>query len=293
MVHAGRAAYVIIVVFLLLVLAACGAAPSNGQRFTQQTTTAPAAPTQGGTQGVPPPPSPPPQPPPPSGFSCPQGTEDMVSWMMPSDMSMHIEGNHDYKAFYLRPGKMYFTKNKRGWPLDEKLYDENFIYDYITENGKDGWFDPSDVKQFIIPVKLAPRCIPVGSPGQKVASVGNSQTPFVSKMSCNIVQRTQLGHVLGEVWNVGQHDFGLLDLQGQPIGPIDTRVLTYNWSCDSNYQNCKVREELWLARGYGWVEWKNYVLQNGQYVLMQDTIGTHAAQGAPVPVQPCGDAAVQ
>lgn len=284
MVQAGRMACVVLIFFLAMILVSCGAAPSKGMAFTQQTTTTTAPPSQGGGQT---------QDPPPGSFSCPQGTEDMVSWMMPSDMSRHIEGNNDYKAFYLRPGKMYFTKNRQGWPLDEKLYDENYIYDYITENGKDGWFNPADVKQFVIPVKLAPRCIPVGAPGQKVASVGNSETPFVAKMSCNIVQRTQLGHVLGEVWNQGLHDFGLLDEQGQEIGPVDTRVLTYNWSCDSNFQNCAVREELWLARGYGWVEWKNYVLQNGQYVLKQDTIGTHAAPGAPVPVQPCGDAPVQ
>ena len=292
MVHAGRGAYALLVIVLAVVLASCGSPTSKGLPFTQQATATPTAPTQNGAPAQVPPPSQPPGPPPP-GFSCPQGTEDMVSWMMPSDMGMHVEGNNDYKAFYLRPGKMYFTKNKRGWPLDEKLYDENFVYDYITENGKDGWLDPADVKQFIKPVKLAPRCIPVGSPGQKVASVGNTDTPFVAKMSCNIVEHTHLGHVLGEVWNVGMHDFGINDVHGQPIGPVDTRVLTYNWSCDENFQNCKAREELWLARGYGWVEWKNYLLENGNYVLVQDTMGTHAADGAPRPVQPCGDAPVQ
>ncbi len=217
----------------------------------------------------------------------------MVSWMMPADMSIHIEGNNDYKSFYLKPGKMYFIKNRQGWPLDEKLYDTNYVYDYITENGKDGWFDPSDVKQFVTPPKLAPRCIPVGAPGQKVATVTNGNTPFVSKMSCQIVQWLHLGSIVGEVWNVGLHNFGLLNANGQPIGAVDTRVLTYRWGCDSTFSVCQAREELWLARGYGWVEWKNYVWQNGQFVLVQDTIGTHVAVGAPTPVQPCGDAPVQ
>lgn len=293
MVKAGRLGYGFAIISLVMVLASCGSPGSNGLLSTKQTTSAPSAPSQPGTP-IPPssPPPPPPQDPPPA-FACPVGTQDMVSWMMPSDMSVHIEGNNDYKAFYIRPGKMYFTKNKRGWPLDEKLYDENYVYDYITENGTDGWFDPSDVKEFVTPVKLAPRCVPVGAPGQKVAAVTNTQTQFVSKMSCAVVSRSQLGTVVGEVWNQGLHDFGLLDVHGQPIGPVDTRVLTYRWSCDSNFSNCKVREELWLARGYGWVEWKNYVLQNGIYVLHQDTIGTHAATGAPVPFQPCGDARVQ
>jgi len=48
-----------------------------------------------------------------------------------------------------------------------------------------------------------------------------------------------------------------------------------------------------LARGYGWVEWKLYVLQNGVYVLMNDTIGSNAATPNPIPYQPCGDDRVQ
>jgi len=287
-----------IILSLALILAACGSAGAHGPASMQQNLVTP-APTGGQAVVTPPavtpPPAqdPPPDNPPPPPFTCPAGTEDMVSWMMPSDMSFHFEGNHDYKSFYLRPGRMYFVKNRQGWPLDEKLYDHDYIYDFITENGADGWHDPSDIKEFVNPVKLAPRCIPIGSPGQRVASVTNTDTRFVSKMSCNIVSRNQLGTVVGQVWNQGMHDFGLLDENGNPMGPVDTRVLTYRWSCDQHFANCHAREELWLARGYGWVEWKLYVLQNGQYVLMNDTIGTHAASGAPIPYQPCGDDMVQ
>ncbi len=292
MVQSSRIASVFVIISLVLSLASCGSAGAKGMPFTQQTTATPAVAGPAQPPSTPPPQQPPITPPP-AQFSCPNGTEDMVSWMMPSDMSAHTEGNNDYKSFYLKPGKMYFIKNRRGWPLDEKLYDNNYIYDYITENGKDGWFNAANVKEFAIPPKLAPRCIPVGAPGQKLATVTNANTPFVSKMSCQIVSRHQLGGIIGQVWNMGLHDFGLLDQNGHQIGPVDTRVLTYRWGCDPTFSTCQTREELWLARGYGWVEWKNYVWKNGQFVLVNDTKGTHLTGGAPLPDQPCGDAPVQ
>src|SRR5581483_1954408 len=221
----------------------------------------------------------------PSVSQCPSGYEDMVGWMLPSNLSIHLVGSHDYKGFGLAPGKMYFIKSKKGWPLDEKLYDAEFVYDYITENGAQGWASPSAVKEYVIPVKLAPRCIPYVAVGKRAASVStpSSETEFVSKLNCIEVGRHNLGYIIGQVWNQGMVNFG------GTIGLADTRVLTYRWGCDSTYSNCAAREELWLARGYGWVEGKLY--KNGQ--LINDTKSNVVQPGNVAPVQPCGDARVQ
>lgn len=225
-----------------------------------------------------------------SSNSCPPGTEDMVAWMLPSDMGQHLQGSNLKLYASAVPGKMYFVKSKNGFPLDEKLVYGNYIRDYITENGQqDGWTNPKNVKQYVgYGVKLAPRCIPIGSPGQRLASVKNdkSTTEFVSKVNCTVVSRHNAGYVIGQVWNQGWVDFG------GSVGNADTRVLTYRWGCDSTYSNCSTREELWLARGFGWVEWKNYKLQNGVYVLINDTKADEVMPGNVAPNQPCGDAPV-
>lgn len=229
---------------------------------------------------------------------CPLNYDDVVNWLLPTNMTQHMTGSNLQMYISTVLGKMYFVKSGNGFPLDEKLYDNSYFYDYITEDGQLGWSDPGDVKQFINNgVKLAPRCIPnagiSGFNGTPIKLSGTtvkndiSTTYFVTKTDCTVTARNNLGYVYGDTWMVGPNNFG------GSIGTADTRVVKYHWGCDSNYANCSTREELWLAAGYGWVEWKNYKLQNGVYVLQQDTLANNVAAGNVSPVQPCGDAPVQ
>lgn len=220
--------------------------------------------------------------------TCPLSYDDMVSWMLPAFHYHHMTGSALTIYVQSAPGKMYFIKSANGFPLDEKRFDGSYIYDSITEDGQDGgWSNPENVKQYVgMGAILSHRCV-----GRTLGKVDQAFNPapmtFVRKKNCSIWSRNQIGYVYGNVWNVGPHDFGGL------IGTVDTRVLKYHWGCDSTYQNCAAREELWLAKGYGWVEWKNYVNENGQMVLKQDNLANQYVPGNVAPDQPCGDAPVQ
>jgi|SRR5581483_1738087 len=226
-----------------------------------------------------------------SGFAsaqCPASMDDMVSWMLPKFHYHHMTGTGLTVYVQSTAGKMYFIKASKGYPLDEKRYDASYVYDSITEDGQNnGWSDPGNVKQYTgMGAILAHRCI--GRALGKVDQAFNrAPSVFVRKQNCAIWSRNTIGYVYGNVWNIGFHDFG------GSIGNVDTRVLKYHWGCDSTYNNCAAREELWLAKGYGWVEWKNYVNENGVMVLKQDNLANMFVSGNVQPDHPCGDALVQ
>jgi hypothetical protein len=44
------------------------------------------------------------------------------------------------------------------------------------------------------------------------------------------------------------------------------------YSCDANYANCKYKEIVSLAFGYGQYDWKYYIPQNGSYVFQKESI---------------------
>jgi hypothetical protein len=218
-----------------------------------------------------------------------------VSWFLPANMSQHLVGTGDAKFVTVNraQGKMYFVKNKNGYPLDEKTYDSYFVRDYMTENGQAGWTNPKDIKFFagaVNPgVKLGPRCVRSGPVGTKLATVQNdkSTTSFYTKTNCAITAKHNLGYVQGEVWNTGFQNFG------GSIGNVDTRTVHYMWGCDSHYANCQAIEKLVLASTWGWVEWQNWLRQSdGSYKLVQTTMSNTVAPGNVGPDQPCGDAPV-
>src|SRR6266571_2436450 len=71
-----------------------------------------------------------------STISCPSGTHDMLDWMtMDSDLrsSKHLTGSANPLYTLIHSGKFYWTKGGNGYPWDIQLYDNNYIYLWITE----------------------------------------------------------------------------------------------------------------------------------------------------------------
>ena len=63
--------------------------------------------------------------------------------------------------------------------------------------------------------------------------------------------------------------------------------LNWLWSCDSSYNNCKIKEQFTLMKAYGNVKWNNYQLQNGKYILLQSSMRNTVQSGTVTPVHPC------
>jgi len=95
-----------------------------------------------------------------STISCPSGTYDMLDWMtLDSGIrgSYYLAGNANPLYTNMGPGKFYWTKGANGTPWDIQLFDNNYIYLWITELN---WNDPHTFKKFTNNTNepLVPRC---------------------------------------------------------------------------------------------------------------------------------------
>jgi hypothetical protein len=69
-------------------------------------------------------------------ISCPPGMHDMLDWMtLDSDLrsNYHLEGTSNPVYTIVEPGKFFWVKGGLGYPWDIQLYDNHFIYLWITE----------------------------------------------------------------------------------------------------------------------------------------------------------------
>jgi len=83
-----------------------------------------------------------------------------------------------------------------------------------------------------------------------------------------------------EVWGPYNETIGRL-----PIAP--TLILSYRYSCDSQYATCAYKETFAMQRFNGMVQWTYYELQNGEWVQMNQTTSTAISFGNIAPVHPC------
>jgi hypothetical protein len=64
-------------------------------------------------------------------------------------------------------------------------------------------------------------------------------------------------------------------------------VLSYRYNCDANYQSCGDKEEYYLQRRYGLVQWVHYSLISGKYQQQQKSVFNKLSSGTAVPNFPC------
>ena len=234
---------------LIVCLVGCGssvnpAAPASSSSGSQQ-----------GQQSSPPPPTAP----------QPQ-TYDMLAWMTmdPSlAASHHLSGNANPIYTTVQPDRFFWTKTGQGFPWDIQLYDNNYIYLWVTELN---WQNPNTFKVFHDPVlgdfnlPLVPRFAQAGFPGSKI-TIPPSNTTYETHSDCTTFTSQKLGGVVNTVWGPYQETLG-----GDLPANLETLVISYQYSCNSQLQSCKNKEEFHIAKPYGLVKWQHQALQaDGTY----------------------------
>ena len=90
--------------------------------------------------------------------------------------------------------------------------------------------------------------------------------------------------MINEVWGPYKETLG-----GHLPANLQTLVVSYRYSCDSNYANCRDKEEFHLAKPYGLVKWQHQALgADGTYKPPDNmTSFNQLASGQVTPVTAC------
>jgi len=183
-------------------------------------------------------------------------------------------------------GQWKHVKNVQGWPWDIKLYDNDYIYDWITEKS---WTDDNRAyKKFIQNhpsihslkfedgLIMFPRHIRQTNVAFDI-DIPVEQSQYSTFVDC---QHTRTDH-LGPIHQRLRGPF-LID-HGGDVGPQLTIIHQYYWSNNG----VLTLEENHFAQNYGWVAWKLQTYVNDAYKSMQTTISNKLAPGTPKIEFPC------
>lgn len=182
----------------------------------------------------------------------------------------------DGEAF-AETGYFVWSKSLVGYPWDVKTFDENYIYDRTTELS---WTDPTSFKRFSIDLPMSQRCITVDEAGAAI-KVASANTNYSSYSNCAKTQTQNLGYVLNRI------SAPVTVNTGGNLGDVLTRTFTYQYSCNSSYQNCTYREDFSLGYQIGLYNWKYYQNNAGKWSLVQQSTINEFDAGAVVPYLPC------
>lgn len=178
-------------------------------------------------------------------------------------------------------GQWKHIKNPRGWPWDLKLYDEHYIYDWVTE-GAHGWSSDIDVgpksfKKFIgnhmtagrpaDGLPMFPRYVDTVATKSDM-SFGPDQTNYAVFENC-IQVGTPVS--LGSVRQVLRGPFALY--HGGDVGMQPTLIHQYYWSNNG----IPTLEENYYALHWGWVRWSLQELdpKSGFYRVKNETVSVN------------------
>jgi len=180
------------------------------------------------------------------GQVCKSTQYDMLKWMAPQPDTK----NGHYNMVYPMSGTFYWVKSSAGYPWDINLFDQNFIYQSITEYK---WTDPHTYKIFNTPIKWTPRCIKIPSTsGGKIATVTvpSSSSGFRVYSSCSSYTSHTLGNIISEIWGPTT-----LNVGGNIPPGLPTLTMVYRYACSSTFQGCKYKETFAYQKGVGLVKW--------------------------------------
>lgn len=216
-------------------------------------------------------------------IACPAGTYNMLDWMtMDADLrsTYHLEGSSNPLYTVMQSDKFYWVKSGLGYPWDIQLYDNNYIYLWITELS---WTVPQSYKKFTDNnnLPLVARCASAGFPGSAIhASNTNYDLHTNCAQTCSVTLGLQTS--LNEVW--GPY---YVSLGGDLPDNLQVLVISYQYNCDDNYQNCTDKEEYFVNQRYGLVQWKHSILIRGNYEQVQKTVLNTLVVGVVSPNFPC------
>jgi hypothetical protein len=224
--------------------------------------------------------------------TCPTGYFNMLDWMnLNTGATQHLTGTSNPQYTVIPANNIFWhikgDHSGQGYPWDVSYYDANYIYGWITENV---WNDPTTFKAQDSKTNKpwTPICVPQGSPGQKLSSItipsANTGYHFYNPGCVKDSQQHYLGNTVNQVWN-----YGNLNVGGN-VGTHPDLQLSYRYTCDSSYNNCKYKEVYDFMQTYGLVRWTYYILQaDGTYQQQNQTIFNDLVSGgAPTPYFPCG-----
>jgi hypothetical protein len=218
-------------------------------------------------------------------IACPSGTYDMLDWMtLDSDLSStyHLAGTSNPIYTVMQSGKFLWVKSGLGYPWDIQLYDNNYIYLWITELS---WTVPESYKKFTnnTNMPLVPRCASAGSPGSTI-KVANTNYDLHTNCSNSCSVTLGLENAINEVWGPYYYSYG-----GDLPDNLKTLVVHYRYDCNANYTICDDEEDYYLTQRYGLVEWIDYVWipALGKYEQVQKTVVNKLVVGVVTPYFPC------
>jgi hypothetical protein len=260
----------LIVLALLVSFIGCGAPLNSAPNVNNQ-------PGQQGQQAPPPPPAPQAQ------------LYDMLSWMTMDPSlaeSHHMSGTANPVYTTVKSDRFFWTKSSKGFPWDIKLYDDKYIYTWGTELD---WTNPNTFKIFHDPklgdynLPLVARFAEAGFPGSKI-TIPPSNSTYEVHTDCNIFTTKKLGGVVNTVWGPYTESLG-----GDLPDNLQTLIISYQYSCDSNLENCNDKEEYHVAKPYGLVKWQHQKLQtDGTYAAPDNvTYLNKLSTGQVTPVTTC------
>lgn len=206
---------------------------------------------------------------------CKAGQYDMLGWMAPQIATV----NGHWNVVEADTGTFYWVKGSAGYPWDKDTFDDNYIYQVVTELT---WNDPKTYKIFEQPMPWMPRCITMpATPDGKLATITLQNVKYDTHTSCTAFTVQSLGNVVNEIWGPSLRTIGT-----NP--PAATLTLSYRYVCDQNFANCQFKETFDMQKGNGLVQWTYYKLgTNGQYAEVQSTTHGLALSGTVMPVHPC------
>ncbi|MBV9182143.1 MAG: hypothetical protein JO356_12605 [Acidobacteria bacterium] len=207
----------------------------------------------------------------------------MLDWMTMDDdlrSTYHLEGSSNPIYTVMQPGKFYWIKGGLGYPWDIQLYDDNYIYLWITELS---WTVPESYKKFTdnTNLPLVPRCAIAGSPGSTIL-IANSNYDLHTNCSQSCSVTLGLQTTVNEVW--GPYT---VSLGGSLPDDLPVLVISYRYNCDNDYQNCIDKEEYYVNQRYGLVQWDHLILANGSYAQVGKTVLNSLVTGVVTPYFPC------
>jgi hypothetical protein len=218
-------------------------------------------------------------------IQCQPGMYDMLDWMtLDSDLrsTYHLEGTSNPIYTVTESGKFYWVKGGLGYPWDIQLYDNNYIYLWITELS---WTVPDSYKKFTnnTNLPLVPRCATAGTPGSTI-KVSNTSYDLHTNCSNSCSVTLGLENAINELWGPYTYTYG-----GNLPSNLQTLVVSYRYNCDTNYAICNDKEEYYLTKRYGMVQWTHYVWipATGSYAQLQKTVLNKLVVGVVTPYFPC------
>jgi hypothetical protein len=207
---------------------------------------------------------------------------DILQFMLPNQvwaLSNHLEipgGQPIYTSVI--GNQIWYVKNKQGFPWDMNTFDDDFVYQSITEVN---WQEPKQFKIFASKSWPKANGAIVWTPRdyEKNAWDMVSESTYRAYSDCSNFTTKNLGGPVITVTETPKQ----IDLGGD-LGKQFSLQMHYYWG--AAVENLEINT---YALGFGWAQWELWSWNGTRYVQKQVSAFNHIAPGGNVhPVFPCG-----